>query len=335
MRFKKFKSLMLVSLILLLSLGLVACVGDKNTVPTLITAKDELVLLVGDTGKLSASVNYEAKDKTLTFISNDNSKITIDKDTGKYEALAVGNTSITITAFDGTKKTVNVIISRLATDIECTIKETETIIKDNNVANTYYVIAKTVNENETFAPIDLVTKVLPSDAKQMVEFSVNNPKLAKVENSTLIINLPKVNESKIKDVVLTMKVDNISKEITFKVCPFNASELSLDFNKGKDKSFNASTNTMNIYVNNIEIYFSSAFSETYGNITYVPNTTFKIVFIENNKTIIPTVDYERNSIKVSFAGEIAPKETKVAKFVVTDTITGQVWEQTINIKYDV
>lgn len=326
---------MLASLILLLSIGLTACVGGNDTVPTTITAKDELILLVGDTGKLSASVNYEAKDKSLTFISNDTSKITIDKNTGTYEALAVGNTTISITAFDGTKKTINVVISRLATDVLCNIQETETVIKDTKVPDTYYVVTKTSNSGETFAPIYLKTTVVPSDAKQDVAFSVNNTRLAKIDRNALIINLPKVNELNMKDVVVTITVDNVVKKVTFKICPYNSAELALNFSKGENKFFDVQTNTMNIYRQDVKVHFNSAFSESFGNITYEPDATFKIILLDKNMTLTADADYENNCIAINVAGIISPGESTLAKFVVTDKKTGQVWEQEINIRYDV
>ena len=105
---------------------------------------DELEMHVGDSKEIVANVNPEdASDKSLTFVSADTEVATVNED-GIITAVALGNTTITITAGNGVSATLKVsVIATPTTSITLNLSE----------------VSLEVNET-----VQMIATVMPDDA---------------------------------------------------------------------------------------------------------------------------------------------------------------------------
>ncbi len=97
------KKLLSVLLAVMMILSLAACAGDEVVHPeAVIMEKDAIALTVGQEETLSAVVDLNATDRSVTWSSSDEAVATVDAN-GKVTAVAEGTATITVTTNDGGK----------------------------------------------------------------------------------------------------------------------------------------------------------------------------------------------------------------------------------------
>ena len=99
-------------------------------------SKTSITLGVGDTQTLVATVSpSNAKDKTVTWTSDNKSVATVNATTGVVTAVAVGSATITVTTLDGGKKATCAVTVANAVTFDAT-KDTGTSLSKNGVSFT-------------------------------------------------------------------------------------------------------------------------------------------------------------------------------------------------------
>ena len=131
----------------------------ENHIPVtdLIISPDKLDQFVGDTGKITAiAAPSNATNKTITFTSNDTSVMTVDN-TGKWTAVGVGSTIITVQAENITKY---VIVTVKQKDVPVTGIElisapfTETTVNATGKINARVLPGNATNQELTYESED-------------------------------------------------------------------------------------------------------------------------------------------------------------------------------------
>lgn len=99
------KKILSITLAVLLLIALAACNNHQDDVvhpEAVILEKEAITLQVGESETLSAVVDLNATDRSVTWSSSDNAIATVDAD-GKVTAIAEGTATITVTTNDGGK----------------------------------------------------------------------------------------------------------------------------------------------------------------------------------------------------------------------------------------
>ena len=282
------KKILAFLLTLSLAFVLLGCVKDVKPTSVEITGAKDMV--VGDSLTLTAKVlPDDAKDKTVKWSSDNAEVATVSA--GTVKALKEGTVNITAkaTADEKVAKTVTIKITKAA-DVD------PTEIKVTGLADI-----------EVGKSIKLVVEVLPSGAKQDVEFKSSNETIAKVDANGNVTGVA-LGEATI---TVSSKVKGeIKKEVTVKVVEKAQEVLPTSIKvTGEQKVFVGKTVSLTVEVT-------------------PENATNKEVEFKSSDEAIAKVDAE-GVVKGVKAGEVTITVTAKAKADVTAKITIKVEKEKV------
>lgn len=282
------KKILAFLLTLSLAFVLLGCVKDVKPTSVEITGAKDMV--VGDSLTLTAKVlPDDAKDKTVKWSSDNAEVATVSA--GTVKALKEGTVNITAkaTADEKVAKTVTIKITKAA-DVD------PTEIKVTGLADI-----------EVGKSIKLVVEVLPSGAKQEVEFKSNNEAIAKVDANGNVTGVA-LGEATIT--VSSKAKAEIKKEVTIKVVEKAQEVLPTSIKvTGETKVLVGKTVSLTVEVTPKE-------------------ATNKEVEFKSSNEAIATVDAE-GVVKGVKAGEVTITVTAKAKADVTAKITIKVEKEKV------
>ncbi|MFS7208475.1 Ig-like domain-containing protein [Carnobacterium divergens] len=256
----------------------------------------ELNQLVGDTGKLAITFQpSNATDKSLNFVSNDPSILTIDSN-GNWTAVKEGTTVITVTTSNG--KTAFVFVTVKAKDIPA-----ESITVEPKELNQF--VGDTGKLAITFQPGNTTDKSLNFESRNPDILTIDsNGNWTAVKEGTTVITVTTSN-GKTAFVFVTVKAKDIPAEsITVEPKELNqfvgdTGKLAITFQPGNttDKSLNFESRNPDILT-----------IDSNGNWTAVKEgTTVITVTTSNGKTAFVFVTVKANGIPVESI-TVEPKE---------------------------
>ncbi|TFJ51457.1 hypothetical protein CKN73_03020 [Carnobacterium divergens] len=188
--------------------------GKKTTVKVTVKAKEipaesitaepkELNQIVGDTGKLAITFQPgNTTDKSLNFVSEDPTVMTIDK-AGNWIATGVGTTTIIVTTSNGKKTTVKVIVKAKeipAESITAEPKELNQIVGDTGKLAITFQPSNTTDKSLNFV----------SQHPEIMTIDSEGNWVARAEGTTVITIT--TSNGKLTHVFVTVKAKNVPAE---------------------------------------------------------------------------------------------------------------------------
>jgi len=209
-------------------------------------------LIIGDTDKLTSTVNpVDSTNQDVTWKSSDNTIATVDT-TGKVTALKAGTATITVTTVDGSKiATCNVTVNNpivhptavslnKTSDI-LTVGDTDTLITTVAPSNTTNNAVTWTSSDASIATVNNVGKVtsIKSGTATITVTTVDGSKIAtcNVTVNNPIIKVTSVSLNKTLDILITGDTDNL----TTTVAPSNATNNAVTWTSSDKTIANVDT----------------------------------------------------------------------------------------------